>query len=260
MPREALLPSEGGIDMATGNNVKRENYVILQGWMITDLGLKGNELIIYACIYGFSQAEGQTFSGGLQYLADWTNTTKQCVIKCLKSLVDKGYIVKVDNTIKGVKFCEYHVTKFTSGQKSLIGYSKNLNGGIQKSLPNNIVNNKDNKESNSEVVDDTKESYNSIIEEYTEDKNLRDTLLEYIKMRKRIRKPMTNYALTLALRKLDQLASSVADKIEILNQSIVNGWQDVYAIKGGDGNAGHGRGDARADDAYERGAGWNKIL
>ena len=164
--------------MASGNNVKRENYVILQGWMITDLGLKGNELIIYACIYGFSQAEGQTFSGGLQYLADWTNTTKQCVIKCLKSLVDKGYIVKADNTIKGVKFCEYHVTKFTSGQKSLMGYSKNLNGGIQKSLPNNIVNNKDNKESNREVVDDTKESYNSIIEEYTEDKNLRDTLLE----------------------------------------------------------------------------------
>ena len=68
------------------NKVKRENYITIQGFMLTDLKLKGNELLIYACIYGFSQAENQVFNGSLQYLADWTNSTKQGVIKCLKSL------------------------------------------------------------------------------------------------------------------------------------------------------------------------------
>ena len=42
--------------------VNPENYITVQGWMVTDLNLKGNELLIYACIYGFSQAENQVKS------------------------------------------------------------------------------------------------------------------------------------------------------------------------------------------------------
>jgi hypothetical protein len=120
------------------SKVKRENFIALQGWQVTDLGLKGNELIIYACIYGFSQ-DDQTFSGSLQYLADWTNSTKQGVIKCLKSLQEKGYIEKKENYINGVKFCEYYATKFNRGmQQSLIPIKQSLTGGMQQSLTNNI--------------------------------------------------------------------------------------------------------------------------
>ena len=111
--------------------IKRENFVTLLGWMLTDLKLKGNELIVFACIYGFSQAENQAFSGSLQYLCDWTNSTKQGVMKCLKSLCAKGYITKSEKHINGVKFCEYRATKLYSMQQSLIG-------GMQQSLPNNI--------------------------------------------------------------------------------------------------------------------------
>ena len=41
------------------DKIKNENYVLIQGWMINELKLKGNELLIYALIYGFSQAENQ---------------------------------------------------------------------------------------------------------------------------------------------------------------------------------------------------------
>ena len=34
-----------------------DNYINIQGWMRTDLDLKGNELLVYAIIYGFSQTE-----------------------------------------------------------------------------------------------------------------------------------------------------------------------------------------------------------
>ena len=37
------------------SKVSPDNYVAIQGWMITDLNLKGNDLLIYAVIYGFSQ-------------------------------------------------------------------------------------------------------------------------------------------------------------------------------------------------------------
>lgn len=124
------------------SKVIRENYISLQGWMIRDLQLKGNELIIYACIYGFSQAENQVFSGSLQYLADWTNTTKQSVVNCLKSLTEKGYIVKTDKVINGVKFCEYYAKNLNEVYKNFeYPMQKSLMGGIQKSLTNNIDSN-----------------------------------------------------------------------------------------------------------------------
>lgn len=121
------------------SKVKRENYITVQGFMLTDLKLKGNELLIYACIYGFSQTENQVFTGGLQYLADWVNSTKQSVIKCLKSLEEKGYIIKKEKYINGVKSCEYYTTELnTLLNKVEYPIKQSLTGGIKQSLTNNI--------------------------------------------------------------------------------------------------------------------------
>lgn len=122
------------------SKVKSENFIVVQGWMLKDLGLKGNELLIYACIYGFSQADDQKFTGSLQYLADWTNSTKRSVLNNLQSLQDKGYIGKVERYINGVKFCEYHVTNFTGVVKNFQGgMEKSSLGGSEESSPNNIA-------------------------------------------------------------------------------------------------------------------------
>lgn len=121
------------------SRVNREKYIVLQGWMISDLKLKGNELIIYACIYGFSQAENQVFNGSLQYLADWTNSTKQGVLRNLKALIEKGYITKTDKIINGVKFCEYYATDLTTVlNKVEYPIKQSSMGGGKQSLPNNI--------------------------------------------------------------------------------------------------------------------------
>lgn len=119
------------------SKVKNENFVAIQGWMVTELGLKGNSLLIYAIIYGFSQAEGQVFTGSLQYLADWTNSTKQGVLKNLKKLIDAGLIEKKEKNINGVKFVEYYATKFN-------GVLNKVERGIKQSLTNNIENNIEN--------------------------------------------------------------------------------------------------------------------
>lgn len=119
--------------------VKNENFIVIQGYMINELNLKGNELLIYAIITGFSQDEGQVFSGSLQYLAEWTNSTKQSVIKCLKSLIEKGHINKNEKFLNGVKFCEYYSTKFNGVvNKVEWGGKQSLIGGSKQSLTNNI--------------------------------------------------------------------------------------------------------------------------
>ena len=129
--------------------ISKENYINIQGWMVTELNLKGNELIIYACIYGFSQAEGQAFSGRLKYLADWTNSTKYGVTKCLKALIEKGYIVKDEEYINNVKCCKYRTVNPDEVCNKVDHYATKLHGGMQQSCTNdNIDNNKYNNTNN----------------------------------------------------------------------------------------------------------------
>lgn len=145
--------------------IKNDNYIQISGWMLNELDLKGNELMIYALIHGFSQDGKSDYHGGLQYIALWTNSTKQGVIKALKSLLEKGFIQKEVCSQNGIQFAKYWTvksrlntrqissgkqslpptqsTKFTttqkeSGKQSLPDQSTEFNGGSQLSLPNNI--------------------------------------------------------------------------------------------------------------------------
>jgi hypothetical protein len=55
---------------------------------------------------------------------------------------------------------------------------------------------------------------------------------EYISMRIKIRKPATEYAKTLIVKKLTKLKESGNNPDEVLSQSISNSWQDVYSLRG----------------------------
>ena len=75
--------------------------------MITKLKLKGNELLVFALIHGFSQDGESRFKGSLRYLIEWTGLDKSTVIKLLKQLVDKEYINKFEYEKNKVRYCEY---------------------------------------------------------------------------------------------------------------------------------------------------------
>lgn len=132
------------------SSIKDGSYINIQSFMVTELELKGNELLVYAIIYGFSQAENTYFSGSLQYLADWTNSTRQGIMKNLKSLIDKGLIEKVGEN-KQINYYKahrpvnkvYQSTEFT-GKQSLQDMSTKFTGTCKQSLHNNIDNNIDN--------------------------------------------------------------------------------------------------------------------
>jgi len=70
-----------------------------------------------------------------------------------------------------------------------------------------------------------------IINDYTDNEFLKNVILEFIKMRKTIKAPMTDNAVKLMLNKLDKLASNDDEKIAILNQSIMNSWKGIFELK-----------------------------
>ena len=61
--------------------------------MITDLGLKGNELLIYAVIYGYSNIEGQWYTANQQSLAEFIKTDRTNTNKVVQKLQKKGLVI-----------------------------------------------------------------------------------------------------------------------------------------------------------------------
>lgn len=76
-----------------------------------------------------------------------------------------------------------------------------------------------------------KESVNSVIAEYTENKELQDALHSFVEMRTKARKPLTVRAMKLSLNVLDNLAVDDVTKIAIVNQSIVHTWSTFYKLQ-----------------------------
>ena len=131
------------------SKVNNENYIQIQGWMINELKLKGNELLIYAIIYGFSQDGQSKFTGSLKYLSDWTNSSKQNCLNHLKSLLEKNLIEKEEIELNNNKYCKYNVKldtiqNFCIGSKNFCIGSKNFCIGSKNFCTNNIDNNIDN--------------------------------------------------------------------------------------------------------------------
>lgn len=67
--------------------------------------------------------------------------------------------------------------------------------------------------------------------QYSDDPELNDTIISFIKFRKDIKKPMNDHTIDLLIKKLEKMDSSIKNQIEILNQSMLNGWQGIFPLK-----------------------------
>ena len=237
--------------------ISSTNYFSIQGWMRTELNLSGNDLMVYAIIYMFSQSENHKFTGSRQYLADWCGCTKQGIDKNLKNLLDRGLIQKEEQYTNNVKFVSYWTTYFT--------------GGSQQSCPNNKDNIKDNTipkgivgetptidtEDNSlseyeqhmftddvkrrrriiqqdAIIDDQPKKKRKtrwdqcadMIDEYTQDEELRAALFDYLLIRLQMKdRPMFPNQWKGMLNSLDRLKGN---KVQIVRRSIERGWAGFF--------------------------------
>ena len=113
-------------------------------------------------------------------------------------------------------------------QKSYPSDSKVVPPPTQKSEQNNpstkiyIKKEKEKKE---------KSSLDGLINNYTKNNDLIETLKDFLKMRKAIKKPATDRAMRSILKKLDSLTTNDNEKIAILEQSILNCWQSIFPLK-----------------------------
>ena len=156
------------------------------------------------------------------------NLTTQKVRTILKKLEKEGYIKFLSAGSKG-KESTLKLTlkdKLFNQQQSnnnLTNKSEQLQG--VEGLSNNNVT------TNQQHYKDKKNNNNILIDSYTQNDDLKTTINDFISMRNKIKKPVTQRALKGILNKLDSFTNNDFEKILILENSIENCWLSVYELK-----------------------------
>jgi len=108
----------------------------------------------------------------------------------------------------------------------------NVTGNADVMVGNAI--DKDKEEELDKEKENTKTRHNwveDILDGFVLDDRVKETIREFIKMRKLIKAPMTDRALKLMINKLREMDSTPEGQMEILNQSIENSWKGLYPLK-----------------------------
>ena len=211
------------------------NEYVVTGWMVNRLELKGNELVVFALIHAYSQAYGW-YMNSQQYTADATGVSKVSANNSLKKLVEKDLLIKEDYTIGATnsKFCKYKVNlkkvdELCRPDKETLPPGKETCYNNIYNINDNINNNKDNIEERN-LTGDSKDLVEELFNNYTENNDLYDALMEFSDYRKEKKKPLTERAAKGVLKELDKLNTD-KEKIQCIERSIMSDWTGVFANK-----------------------------
>lgn len=120
--------------------IQDNNYYKINGWFITQLGLKGTRLQVYAIIYSYYETS-RIFSGSIAYLCNFIGASKPTIIKALADLTKDNLIKKETNRYG----CKYEIVE-NNTVKKFNHHSKETLPPSKETLPNNNIYNNNYKE------------------------------------------------------------------------------------------------------------------
>ena len=200
--------------------------------LIRDKSLKANTKILLLVLMTYENKEGFAYPSQPRLIEE-TGLSKNTLLKCLNELEEKGYIKRVKEKGENNKYYINSSIKIDTSTSIKINTSEDVTsikndtrGSIKIDTLELLNNNNIYKEKK-----ESKTSLDKIIEAYTKNDLLIEAIKDFIKMRSTIKKPITDRALKGILNKLDSLAANDLDKVEILENSIMNCWQGVFELK-----------------------------
>lgn len=234
--------------------VKDNNFITIQGWMRTRLNLKGNELLIYALVYGFSQDGNSRFTGSRKYIAEWCGCSLDTVDRSLSSLVSKGLLAKYPHTDQnGSRVVDYAAilaaiastpaheatTAHTASPSAARTPSQDQWGNTTNATteqfqtpayePQPLLAGPEPKPQPKKTR--KAKSFDTIIDAYTSDPTTKKLLGEWLQNRKAKRSAMTDSAIQSNINVLDRLAQESRMNVnDYLAEVIRRGWGSFFAI------------------------------
>lgn len=169
------------------------------------------------------------FSVSNLIVCGFTNLSRQALDRARNELVQKGYI----EYRKGYsnQCGKYLIVSFDTQNNTQEDTQDNTQSDIQDGHSVSTLNKlnktkQKNKENKKEKTD-----FDSIVEKNFANEDIKQTIFEFIKMRKAIKKPLTTKGLELMIQKLNKLSQDKDEQIMILNKSIMNNWQGIFELK-----------------------------
>lgn len=219
---------------------QKSYYAIIPANVRYDKDLAPNAKLLYGEITALCNEKGYCWASN-QYFAELYGVSVLSVKRWVNSLVNKGYVYRTLTYKPNSKEVDKRILSIDSGIKiDTTSVQKCYDPSIKNDTSSSIKNDTDNNTSINNTFNNTniykeknikKESVNSVIAEYTENKDLQDALHGFVEMRTKARKPLTVRAMKLSLNELDKLAVDDVTKIAIVNQSIVHSWLTFYKLQ-----------------------------
>ena len=236
--------------MATFRVNKNKNYTVMSNYHLRDrdLSLKAKGLLSLM----LSLPENWDYSiAGLVVLS---KDGKESVMTALNELEKNRYLIREPEQGEKGRFNGYIYNIYEEPHELEVKERKRKNPNTEKPFtekpftekpftenPNTEnptqINTKENNNENNKVLNNKRkkerkeESYEDIIDNHFQNEEVKDMLREFIKMRKLIKSPLTNLALSRICNKLKNLSENPNEQISILEQSIINNWKDIYPLK-----------------------------
>lgn len=224
---------------------QKSYYAIIPANVRYDKDLAPNAKLLYGEITALCNEKGYCWASN-QYFAELYGVSVLSVKRWVNSLVNKGYVYRTLTYKPNSKEVDKRILSIDSGIKiDTTSVQKCYDPSIKNDTSSSIKNDTDNNTSINNTFNNTneykeknikKESVNSVIAEYTENKDLQDALHGFVEMRTKSRKPLTVRAMKLSLNVLDNLAVDDVTKIAIVNQSIVHTWSTFYKLQNNNNN------------------------
>lgn len=225
--------------MAVIRTIKNENYTTMCNTHLRDKNLSLKAKGLLSMMLSLPDKWNYSVKG----LEGICKESKNTINSVLNELEDNNYLVRRRKYCNGkISEWEYIIFENNENHDEELLHLKNEDTEnedteiqdienrdaykITKELNTKELNTNEYKEKNIK-----KESVNSVIAEYTENKELQDALHGFVEMRTKARKPLTVRAMKLSLNVLDNLAVDDVTKIAIVNQSIVHTWSTFYKLQ-----------------------------
>lgn len=226
--------------MAIIELIASSNFISVNKVLAKKIGLEESILLgELASEYTYWQRQGQLqdgyFFSTIENIEENTTLNRYRQDKAMKTLKElelvnvvlKGIPAKRYITINEKKLKELLDNNDAEDEQASLSNINNLDSEISASNNNNINNN--NNKNN--IKKERKTNYNAIIDEMVYDADIKDLLLEHIKMRAMKKKPVTDKALRMLINKLYSLSSDIEEQKKIIEQSIINCWDSFYQLK-----------------------------
>lgn len=216
-------------------------YAIIPANVRYDADLPPNAKLLYGEITALCNERGFCWASN-SYFADLYGVSKKSISKWIGALADKNYI-KASLVYKdGSKEIDkrYITLVTTPMEEKFHTYGRNCGGGMEENFTTPMEekfaeNNTSSFNTTSNKKKERKSastSYDTILSSSVFDESLKELYLEYIKMRKLIKAPMTDRALTMLISKVNQLEPNSIDRQKkMLETAIMNNWKSVYPLK-----------------------------